>query len=79
MVMGCHGIGVSKIIPAIAEGYSDHNGLCWPRVVAPYDVVLAYGCIKKNAAVPQKEGYRSRIQSPGICSYSVRTSGDPPL
>ena len=55
MVMGCHGIGVSRMIPAIAEGYSDHNGLCWPRVVAPYDVVLVSGSVKKNAAVPPKE------------------------
>ncbi|PWW72332.1 class II aaRS and biotin synthetase [Tuber magnatum] len=55
MVMGCHGIGVSRMIPAIAEVYSDHNGLCWPRVVAPYDVVLVHGSVKKNAAVPPKE------------------------
>ncbi|CAZ85676.1 unnamed protein product [Tuber melanosporum] len=55
MVMGCHGIGVSRMIPAIAEGYSDHNGLCWPRVVAPYDVVLVCGSMKKNAVVPPKE------------------------
>ncbi|RPB01076.1 prolyl-tRNA synthetase [Choiromyces venosus 120613-1] len=55
MVMGCHGIGVSRMIPAIAEGNSDHNGLCWPRVVAPYDVVLVYGSAKKNAAVPPIE------------------------
>jgi len=55
MVMGCHGIGVSKIIPVIAESYSDDNGLCWPLLVAPDDVVLVHGCVKENEAVPPKE------------------------
>ncbi|TGZ82922.1 class II aaRS and biotin synthetase [Ascodesmis nigricans] len=37
---GCHGIGVSRMIAAIAEGWRDGKGLNWPRVVAPYDVMV---------------------------------------
>ncbi|KAI5310162.1 hypothetical protein KEM55_001014, partial [Ascosphaera atra] len=38
--MGCHGIGISRIISAIANTMSDAKGLNWPRAIAPYDVVI---------------------------------------
>ena len=40
MVMGCYGIGVTRIVAAIAEEHHDDLGLAWPVVVAPYDVHL---------------------------------------
>jgi prolyl-tRNA synthetase len=38
MVMGCYGIGVSRIVAAIAEEHHDEHGLAWPAAVAPYQV-----------------------------------------
>ena len=38
--MGCHGIGVSRMIAAIAESLCDGKGLNWPRVMAPFEVVV---------------------------------------
>ena len=38
--MGCHGIGVSRLIAATASALSDSRGLNWPRVVAPFEVVI---------------------------------------
>ena len=40
MVMGCYGIGVSRILSAIVEEHHDDNGICWPAAVAPYQVHL---------------------------------------
>jgi len=40
MSMGCHGIGVSRMIAAIAENFRDNKGLVWPRVIAPYEVCI---------------------------------------
>jgi prolyl-tRNA synthetase len=40
MQMGCHGIGVSRLIGAIASLLSDEKGLNWPRVIAPYETVI---------------------------------------
>lgn len=40
MQMGCHGIGVSRIIGAVASLLSDARGLNWPRVIAPYEAVI---------------------------------------
>ncbi len=38
--MGCYGIGVSRIVAAIAEAHRDDNGVIWPASVAPYDAHL---------------------------------------
>ncbi|KAH3918368.1 hypothetical protein HBI56_132440 [Parastagonospora nodorum] len=38
--MGCHGIGVSRLIGAIASLLSDSKGLNWPRVMAPYEAAI---------------------------------------
>lgn len=40
MHMGCHGIGVSRMISAVADVLADKRGLNWPRVIAPYEVVV---------------------------------------
>ena len=40
MVMGCYGIGVSRILSAIVEEHHDEHGVCWPAEVAPYQVHL---------------------------------------
>lgn len=42
MQMGCHGIGISRIIGAVANHLVDERGLNWPRVIAPYEVVIMY-------------------------------------
>ncbi len=44
VTMGCYGIGVTRIVAALAEQTADEQGLCWPREIAPADVhVVAAG------------------------------------
>jgi len=40
VVMGCYGIGISRLVGTIAEVYNDSNGLIWPKAVAPFAVHL---------------------------------------
>ncbi|KAI9735284.1 MAG: hypothetical protein M1834_001875 [Cirrosporium novae-zelandiae] len=40
MQMGCHGIGVSRMIAAVADALVDNKGLNWPRVIAPYEAII---------------------------------------
>ena len=40
MQMGCHGIGISRMIAAIADSLIDERGLNWPRVIAPFEAVI---------------------------------------
>lgn len=40
-IMGCYGIGVSRVMGTIAELLSDDKGLVWPEAIAPAKVYLA--------------------------------------
>ena len=40
IIMGCYGIGVSRLMGVIAEMFSDEKGLVWPENIAPYKVYL---------------------------------------
>ncbi len=39
-IMGCYGIGVSRLLAAVAENFQDDNGFIWPKQLAPYDLHL---------------------------------------
>jgi prolyl-tRNA synthetase len=38
VIMGCYGIGVSRLISTIVAQNSDKDGIIWPKEVAPYKV-----------------------------------------
>ncbi|HSW91102.1 MAG TPA: aminoacyl--tRNA ligase-related protein [Candidatus Saccharimonadales bacterium] len=40
IIMGCYGIGVSRLMGVIAEHFSDDKGLVWPVNIAPAKVYL---------------------------------------
>lgn len=40
-IMGCYGIGISRVMGTIAEIMSDEKGLVWPKEIAPFRVYLA--------------------------------------
>ena len=40
MIMGCYGIGINRIVAALAETSFDANGLIWPLAIAPYEVLV---------------------------------------
>lgn len=49
LVMGCYGIGVSRLVATTIEQHHDDNGIRWPMAVAPYHVHLV--TIGADAAV----------------------------
>jgi prolyl-tRNA synthetase len=40
MVMGCYGIGLSRLLSVIVEQHHDEDGIRWPVGLAPYDVEI---------------------------------------
>lgn len=53
VMMGCYGIGPSRVMGTIAEIYNDENGLKWPAAIAPFDLHMVE--IKsKDASVREK-------------------------
>jgi prolyl-tRNA synthetase len=57
IVMGCYGIGVSRLVATIVEQHNDENGIRWPVSVAPYPVhIVQVGAAPEVvAAVDQLE------------------------
>ncbi|MBI4435590.1 hypothetical protein HY630_02870 [Candidatus Uhrbacteria bacterium] len=40
IIMGCYGIGPSRVMGSIVEVHHDEKGIIWPKSVAPYQVHL---------------------------------------
>jgi prolyl-tRNA synthetase len=40
VIMGCYGIGVSRMLPTAIEQNHDDKGIIWPAEIAPFDVVV---------------------------------------
>ncbi|OGD62399.1 hypothetical protein A2215_03100 [Candidatus Berkelbacteria bacterium RIFOXYA2_FULL_43_10] len=40
MIMGCYGIGLTRVMAAVVEVSHDNNGIVWPESVAPFKVNL---------------------------------------
>ncbi|MBM3675961.1 MAG: proline--tRNA ligase [Actinobacteria bacterium] len=50
MVMGCYGIGISRVVAAVVEEHHDEHGIAWPAALAPFDVHLVVLPGKGDAA-----------------------------
>ncbi len=65
VIMGCYGIGISRIMGVLAELFADDNGLKWPKSVAPFTVYLsAIG--KKDEVYEKAEEIYENLKSQGI-------------
>ncbi|MDR3092791.1 MAG: proline--tRNA ligase, partial [Endomicrobium sp.] len=40
IIMGCYGIGVTRILAATIEQSHDDNGIIWPDNIAPFEVII---------------------------------------
>ena len=49
IVMGCYGIGVSRIVAAAVEQRHDDNGMIWPLSIAPYHCAVIVVNMKEQA------------------------------
>jgi prolyl-tRNA synthetase len=56
-VMGSYGIGISRIMAAVAEQHHDDAGMIWPKLLAPFEVVV----IMANADAPAVTEAAERI------------------
>ena len=58
VIMGCYGIGISRLVPAIIEQNHDADGIVWPKEVAPYDVlILPLNIAEKKITDAAKKAY----------------------
>lgn len=64
IIMGCYGIGISRLVGLIAEHFADDKGLVWPTAVAPAKVYLVR--IGGDNAVKSADDLYERLQKQGI-------------
>ena len=51
MLMGCYGIGVTRVVAAAIEQNHDERGIAWPEPIAPFNVVLVPMAYQKSERV----------------------------
>ncbi len=65
VLMGCYGIGITRLVGVVAECFADEKGLVWPMNVAPAQIYLAR-LGEDEAVVKQADGLYGRLQSAGF-------------
>jgi prolyl-tRNA synthetase len=67
MLMGCYGIGVSRIVAAAIEQHHDDRGMIWPDPIAPFHVALLPMNMKKSHRVREAtEALYEQLQAAGL-------------
>ncbi|MBJ6360656.1 proline--tRNA ligase [Paenibacillus sp. GCM10012307] len=66
IIMGCYGIGISRLMAAIAEQHHDAEGIRWPRTVAPFQVHLLTITSKDEAQADVASSLYSLLRDSGL-------------
>jgi len=66
VIMGCYGIGTTRLIGAIVEVYHDERGIIWPESVAPFKVHLIGLNLEEEKVKERCYNYYQRLQKEGI-------------
>lgn len=67
MIMGCYGIGVSRVVASAIEQNHDENGIIWPDALAPFQVALIPINIQKSEQVRETcEKLYTQLQECGL-------------
>lgn len=70
MVMGCYGIGITRIVAAAIEQNHDENGIIWPAAMAPFDVaIVPLGMDKSEVVAQATERLYAACQDAGLSAF----------
>jgi prolyl-tRNA synthetase len=66
LVMGCYGVGVSRLAQSAVEQSYDKDGIIWPVAIAPYHAIVVIPNIADAAQVAAAEKLYSDLNQAGI-------------
>jgi prolyl-tRNA synthetase len=70
MVMGCYGIGVTRIVAAAIEQNHDDKGIIWPAAMAPFDIaIVPLGKDKSDAVRDATEALYAACNAAGLSVF----------
>ncbi|MCM3626368.1 proline--tRNA ligase [Paenibacillus glycanilyticus] len=66
VIMGCYGIGISRVMSAVVEQHHDEEGILWPREIAPYQVHVVPVSAKDEKQMKAAEELYAKLASAGL-------------
>ncbi|AFY80354.1 proline--tRNA ligase [Oscillatoria acuminata] len=66
LVMGCYGVGVSRLAQAAVEQSYDKDGIIWPVAIAPYHAIICIPNISDTDQVEVAENLYTELNAVGI-------------
>jgi prolyl-tRNA synthetase len=66
MVMGCYGIGITRIAASAIEQNHDDNGIVWPMSIAPYEVAILPLQMNDEDVVAAGETLYAKLKALGV-------------
>jgi prolyl-tRNA synthetase len=65
LIMGCYGIGVSRLIAAIIEQNNDSEGIIWPAEVSPFRVMILPLDVTNQGVMDVAKGLYQELEALG--------------
>jgi len=76
VLMGCYGLGTSRLMGSIVEIFHDERGIIWPEQISPYDVHLV-SLLKGEESKKAEELYEQMKQNKIEVLFDDRTDINP--
>ena len=65
-IIGCFGIGISRLMGVVVEALSDEKGMVWPRAIAPFSVHLVELGSADDSVRTEAEKIYNELTSRGV-------------
>ncbi|WP_168121631.1 proline--tRNA ligase [Paenibacillus sp. HB172176] len=65
-IMGCYGIGISRILSAVIEQHHDEGSILWPMSIAPYQVHIVPVSMKDEEQLMLARGLYDSLTKQGV-------------
>jgi prolyl-tRNA synthetase len=65
-IMGCYGVGVSRLAQSAVEQSYDKDGIIWPVTIAPYHVIISVPNISDSQQIEVAEKLYQELNNAGI-------------
>ena len=66
IVMGCYGVGVSRLAQAAVEQSYDKDGIIWPVAIAPYHAIIIVPNIKDKNQMEVAQNLYNQLNKIGV-------------
>ncbi|MDD5130216.1 MAG: proline--tRNA ligase [Candidatus Omnitrophica bacterium] len=66
LIMGCYGIGVSRLISAIIEQNNDADGIIWPQEVSPFEIMILPLDVTNQALMQAANSLYQELKASGL-------------